>query len=791
MPTFSPYLSHIAGGARVEGARVEGGARVKICVALCLCLAVLASSCGRTAAQYITRGNQLFASGKYEDAVLNYRNAIKKDPKSGEAFYRLALALFRTNKVPDGYQSLIRAVDLSPDNIPAKIELASLSLAAYAQSPQHPAAFYDRAVKIADQLLASNANSADGLRLKAGVALMDNKPGQAVSFLRRALEASPGNPDIQTALAEALFRDNQPEAGEKEARDAVAHHPEFGRAYDLLYSQYILAKRWDDAEALLKLRISNNPKDASPVMRLAGFYAGRQKPEEAGKLIDSLVARQDTFPDADLLAGDFHSVTRSFDKALADYQRGLSRDKPRQNTYQLRSAAVLAILGRRDEGLKDVNAVLAKDPQDLTGRALKASILLEMRGAQNFKDAGAITAELAKEAPGNARIQLLSGQAALANVEFDTAIARFQQASRIEPRSTVPHLALARTYLLRKNFPAMLEQANAALAINNQDNNARLYRVMALTGTGSFATAETEAEQLAKDTSNARQVEMQLGIIALSQKKYALAQDHFEKLYREGGAQDVSPLAGLVSTLVAENNSDRALALLATQEKRTPDSLPTQALTVAAAQAAGKFDVAMAELQKMSVQNPKSADVQIRIAELQHRQGNLLACIDAYQHARQLDPKRKGILAAIGSAQSELGDSTGAIDSYRKALAETPDNAFVLNNLAYLLVETHGDLTEANRLVSEGLRKAPDNSSLKDTLGWVEVQQGNTSAALPLLSGLARKEPDNVTFLYHYAVALFRSGDHNGAKRELETALAKQPPEPMQKDIRDLLAKAN
>ena len=48
--------------------------------------------------QYITRGNQLFASGKYEDAVLNYRNAIKKDPKSGEAFYRLALALFRTNK---------------------------------------------------------------------------------------------------------------------------------------------------------------------------------------------------------------------------------------------------------------------------------------------------------------------------------------------------------------------------------------------------------------------------------------------------------------------------------------------------------------------------------------------------------------------------------------------------------------------------------------------------------------------------------------------------------------------
>lgn len=785
MPISSPPLSLNLGAA------AGSGARIKVCVALCVSLAVLATGCGRTAVQYITRGNQLFSTGKYEDAVLNYRNAIKKDPKSGEAYYRLALALFRTNKVPDGYQSLIRAVDLSPDNIPAKVELANITLAAYAQNPQHSASFYDRAVKIADQLLASNANSVDGLRLKGNIALLDNKPGQAVSFFRRALEASSGKPDLQAALAEALVRDNQPEEGEKEARDAIAHHPEYGPAYNLLYSQYILAKRWDDAEALLKLRISNNPKDASAVIRLAGFYAGRQKPEEAEKLIDSLVARRDTFPDADLLAGDFHSVTRSFDKALADYQRGLSRDKPRQQTYQLRSAPILAILGRRDEGLKAVNAALAKDPKDLTGRALKASILLEMRGAQNVKDAGAIAAELAKEAPGNARIQLLGGQAALANAEFDTAIARFQQAARIEPRSTVPHLALARSYLLRKNFPAMLEQANTALAINSQDNNARLYRVMALTGTGSFATAETEAQQLAKDTSNARQVEMQLGIIALSQKKYASAQEHFEKLYRESGGQDVSPLAGLVSTLVAENNSDRALALLESQEKRTPGSLPTEALTVATAQAAGKFDVALAELQKMAAQNPKSADLQVRIAQLQHKQGNLLAAIEAYQRAHQLDPQRKGIMAAIGSAQNELGDTAGAIESYRKAMAETPDNAFVLNNLAYLLVETHGDLREANRLVSEGLRKAPDNLALKDTLGWVEVQQGNTSAALPLLSALARKEPDNVTFLYHYAVALFRSGDRNGAKQELETALAKQPPAPMEKDIRDLLVKAN
>lgn len=784
MPFFSPSLRD---GLDVEGGRV----RIGLPAALCLSLALLLSGCGRSATQYIARGNQLFESGKYEDAVLNYRNALKKDPKSGEAYYRLALGLFRTRKAADGYQALAHAVELSPDNIPAKIELANLSLVAYAQNPRHPAALYDRAVKTADQLLASNANSADGLRLKGSIALLDNKPGQAIPFFRRALENSSGAPELQTVLAEALLKDNQPEQAEEEARDAIAHHPDFGGAYDFLYSDYVLAKRWDDAEALLKLRIQNNPKSASAVIRLAGFYAGRQKPEAAEKLIASMVARQDTFRDADLLAGDFHSTVRSFDKALADYQRGLNRDKPRQSLYQLRSAAILGIVGRRDEALKLLQAVLAKDPKDLNGRALKASILLEMQGAQNLKDAKSIANGLAQDAPGNARIQVLAGQAALVNGDFDPAVARFQQAARIEPRSTVPHLALARLYLARRNFPAMLEQANAALAINNRDDNARLYRIMALTGTGVFATAEVEAQQLAKDTSNARPVEMQLGIIALGQKKYAVAQEHFEKLYREGASRDVSPLAGLVSALVAENNSDRALQLLETEEKRAPNSLPTEALTAATAQAAGKFDMALAELQKMAAQNPKSADVQIRIAELHRRQGNLLAAIEAYQKARQIEPKRKGISAAIASAQGELGDTAGAIENYRKALVETPDNAFVMNNLAYMLADSGGDLKEASRLVSEGLRKAPENPSLRDTLGWVEIQQGNTAAAVPLFSSLAQKDPDNVTFRYHYAVALYRSGDRSGAKRELQTALAKQPSPPIEKDIRDLLAKAN
>ena len=764
--------------------------QIQASLALCGLLMLLASGCGRSANQYIARGNQLFDSGKYADAIINYRNAIKRDPKSGEAHYRLALALLRSNDAREAYQALTTAVQLSPGNIAAKSDLADLSLAVYAQSPNHPAAFYDRAAKIADELLAANPNSLEGLKLKGAIALIDNHPGQAVEAFRNAARFSSGSPQVQTALAEALFRDNQPEQGEREARSVITNHPDYGPVYDLLYTQYILSKRWDDAEALLKLRMAKNPKDATAVMRLAGFYAGRQKRDDAEKIIDSMLAQRNDFPQADLLAGDFHVLTRSFDKALQDYQRGLSRDQPREQLYQVRSAATLAVLGRREEALKTLDAVLSKDPKDPNARALQISTWLQNGGADDLKKAADQSNTLAQDQPGNPRLQMLTGQTALAARQYSAAISRFQQAARLVPNSVAPHLGMSRAYHLNKDYPAMLEQANAALAINGRDENARLYRVMALTATGAFAAAKTEAEQLARDTSNARQVQMQLGIIALSQKRYAQAEEYFQKLYQQN-QQDISPLAGLVSTLVAEKNPDRALTILAAQEKRAPESLATEALTAATAQASGKTDVAIAELQKMAIQAPKSADVQVRLGDLERKQGNFTAAIQSYERAHQLEPKRRGINAAIGSAQDSLGDKAAAIQSYRKALAETPNNAFVLNNLAYLLVESGGDLNEANRLVTNGLRTAPNNPSLEDTLGWVEIHQGNTAAALQLFSSLTRENPDNVMFRYHYAVALFRSGNHAAAKRECGTALAKQPPPDVAKDIRSLLAQAN
>jgi tetratricopeptide (TPR) repeat protein len=758
-----------------------------IAAVLCALVCLFLAACGRSTAQYIDRGNQLFASGQYGNATLNYRNAIKKSPTSGEAYYRLGLALLKQNQIGEAYQAFNHAVRLNPQNIPAKVQFGDLSLAIYARDPKHPAALYTQAQSVADALLAPGGNRVEGLRLKGALALVDNHPGNAVEALREAGHLAPDNAEVAGGMAQALLRDNQPDEAEKTARQAVERHPQYNPAYEVLYAIYGSQQNWEKAETLLKLWIANNPKEATPVLRLAAFYYARKRPEDAEKTLNSLLEHRDRFPQADLLVGDFHALLHNQEQALADYQRGAARDQSRGQDYRERVASTLAALGRNDEAIKAADGILAKDPKNQLARELKVQVLERIGGPQNVNAAVNLANDLAKEAPGNGRMQLLVGQALLQKGSLDEALIHLQRAAQAGALSEAAQLSMARLELLRRNYPAVLEHANAALAIRQNDSRARLFRVIGLTGTHSYAVAKAEAEQLARDTKDAPQVEMQLGVIALGQGRYAQAEELFRKLYKEG-SPDLQPLAALVNTYEAEHMPDRALALMREETQRSPESSGKEALLVATAEAAGKNDVALTELNKMTAQNPASAEVQLRIGELQQKNGNLPEALRAFERARQLAPDRKGIDAVVATLEDQSGKKTEAIASYRKALVKTPDDPTILNNLAFLLIETGGDTKEALDLVSTALRKAPNVAQLRDTLAWIQIKRHNTAEALAILRTLTDKYPQDNTFRYHYAVALIESGDRASAKRQAETALSQKPPVELAGELRSLLA---
>src|SRR6185295_1163822 len=116
-------------------------------------LVLSAISCSRSGQYYLEHGNKLFNEGKLSDASLNYRKAIQKNPKFGEAYYRLGLAQLKEGSMTEAYQSLTQAADLMPGNVEVETKLGEVALTAYMLDVNRPKLLYEQATKVADHLL--------------------------------------------------------------------------------------------------------------------------------------------------------------------------------------------------------------------------------------------------------------------------------------------------------------------------------------------------------------------------------------------------------------------------------------------------------------------------------------------------------------------------------------------------------------------------------------------------------------------------------------------------------------
>src|SRR5215831_7692740 len=117
------------------------------------------------------------------------------------------------------------------------------------------------------------------------------------------------------------------------------------------------------------------------------------------------------------------------------------------------------------------------------------------------------------------------------------------------------------------------------------------------------------------------------------------------------------------------------------------------------------------------------------------------------------------------------GRPTDAIASYRRALERDPNDATLLNNLAYLLSRDSGSLEEAERLADRAVRYGPGSAPFSDTAGCVAFRRGDLAKAERLLTEAARIDPRNPEIRYHLGLVYAASDRKPEARRELEKAL--------------------
>src|SRR5258706_7369703 len=362
-------------------------------------LCVLALPACRSQRNYLERGNRFLEEGKPADAVLQYRKALQKDPRFGEAYYRLGLAELKQGNALGALRAFTQARQWSPENHDATVKLADLHLAAYGSHHRRSKIFYDNVATLSNQLLEKNPESVDGLRLKGALALLDRKPQEAIVYYEQANGLSPLQHDVVEGLTQALFLDNQFAEGERLALASLEKDKSAASIYDILLQRYLAARRFADAENILIRKVANNPQVAAYRVQLARLYANLDKPAQMTATLQYLIDHPNEFPQGRLQVGDYYNSVGNREEALRQFREGERLNPKERTVYQKRLADTFLALGNREEASKLVDQILREQPNDPDARMVRASLLLDTGTAQNVASALSQFQALALENP--------------------------------------------------------------------------------------------------------------------------------------------------------------------------------------------------------------------------------------------------------------------------------------------------------------------------------------------------------------------------------------------------------
>ncbi len=757
-----------------------------------VCIMMLAITACTTKRGYVEKGNILFDQGKYEDASINYRNAVQKDPNYGEAYYRLGLAEIKLDKPLDAYNALFRASQLLPNNIEVKEKFGGICLEYYLRDAKRPQRLYKQIQQTSTELLARDPSSFEGLREKGFLAHEDRKPQEAIAYFRRALLGRPWNPQVTTALIQILLENGQYPEAEKNALELVSREKTYGPIYDVLYNFYFDANRAADAENILKLKVANNPKQATYILQLAGHYERVKKPSDVRETLQKLLDDPKDFPEAQLRVGDFYLSEKDYPQAVKYYQAAQQSNPKDKAGLEKRAMAALLASAKYDDAMREVNQILRENPKDEIALRMRADLLINTGKPASATEAVQILQNLLSSHPNelDPPLRLNLGRAYVLKGDLAAARAQFEEALRERKDFAAAQYELSRLYVLRQQPAEALQAANAVVALRPTDRRARLLQAWSLANTGEAVKARNVLEQLIKESPKDTDARLQLGLLALKQANYREAADTLEELRQDSGQKgsDPSVVTSLAAAYVGLHQYAKAQETLTEALKQSPGSPVLRGELAETTAIGGNYSLAITEFQSLLAQDPKSAPLHFRLGEVYQAKGDQVNALLFYQQAHELAPNEATPALVYADALTRAGRTDEAKALYLQIVRAHPDNAPALNNAAYFLSD-HGDLDQAEKLVEKALNKSPGQPGFSDTLGYVYLRKGQRDTAIRMFSDLVRRYPTFSIFHYHLGLALLQKGDQTAAKKELLRALATHPGTTLEPSIKKLLGR--
>lgn len=773
----------------------------------------------------VLRGQAYLALRDGEKSTQAFETTLKAQPDNPAALIGLARGAMARNDVEAATRYATQALAKNPNSMDALAFNGALLRSR--NQLDEAVAMYDRMLALKPAYLTANLE-------KAHIEIQRGKFDAAAADIAAARKTAPNSLQVAYSQAFLDYSRNNNAAALESLQKVLRAAPEHMPSILLSGAVEFRLGSLQQAEQHLKKFLESNPKDALYARKLlAGVYLSSGRPADAVATLEPVLKEASQDPQVLALAGEAALQTGDFKKAdgyfgqasaLAPKAAGLHTSLGLSKLGQGNGAeaerelelATTLDASSKPAGLALVSAELRLQHFD---KALAAALALEKAQPKDPMVPNLLGGiYMAKNDPAQARASFDKALALkpdyfpavlnLARLDMkekhpESARKRFEAVLQKDKTHAGAMEALAELALAEGKSgeaTAWLEKANSAHP-ESLPGAMRLASRYLHTGEKQKALALTRKYQT-ENSANPELLDL-LGQAQLANGDKEGALDTYSKLAavmpKSAGAQ--VRVAGAHMLL---NNNEAAAEDLKKALALQPDFLQAQLAQVELAIRSGHVDEALAIARQVQHQRPSAAIGYALEGDLQLRNKKPELALPLYERGFALEKsatlmsKLYAVLTALGKekqaeqrvqqwqAAAAPGDMQVAaflvgtsmekkqypvaIQNIQKILQQDPNNAALLNNLAWAYQQVHDP--RALPTAERAYQLASDSPQVMDTLGWLLVEQGNAARGVPLLQRAVGLAPSATLIRLHLATGLQKAGDKAAARKELQQVLA-------------------
>jgi tetratricopeptide (TPR) repeat protein len=760
---------------------MSGSRNFVLVAVVLLSAALLLGSCSsdpqKAKAKYLATGQNYMEKGQYGDAAIEFRNALRLDPRFVDAYYQLAQANLARHDWTAAYAALEKTIELNPSRLDARLDRGRIYLAARQ---------FNDADDEANFILRQDPRDVSAYQLLGAALIGEQKPDEALAAFAKVTELLPNSSSayVNMALVEVSLH-RLPDA-EKHLKRAVSVDSRDTQAYMDLANFYRLQNRIAESQQVLQDGIAKNPAGTLLYIDWASMLTSQGKKEDAEVLLDKLRKQPINSADAAVAIGDFYFQHKETSRALAEYQRGLSI-APKNLDTKKRIEDLYLSTGQTQLAA-ELDRQLGKEaPKDVTVRVDHGRLLMAQG---KMPDAISNLQRVTADAADSAQANYFLAMAYLQNDNPAQAHSALLEALKVSPDLPVALQALSRLSLAQGDSSNAVHYAQELVEKFPADQTYRQLLAEALAGHGQIRQAEEQFLVAKQLTPNDPNVRLGLAQIYSAEKKWPQAQTEFETILQLD-PHNTTALGQLADVLTARNQSSQASSLVQQYVSANPNDANGHVLLGALDSASKNYGTAQREFERSIELDPNNVQAYLRLGQTYEVQGQTDLAIQRYQKALDLQPKLAPLATMIGNLYLNKKDLGMARKYYAQALAADPNFAVANANMAWVDVQQGKNLDVALGRAQKAKSLMPDVPSVSDTLAWVMYQKGNYAAAVPLFQECVQQSPDSSQFHYHLGLALIAAGQKAKGREQLESALRLKLNDADAQQAQQLLAVAN